>query len=151
MGHFSRFIITDDQPITIPMMAEALTAYDSRYRFANTQIPDIAELYHGSTYCGEIEISRSEEEIFGEELEEFAELVRFSSSPAREAVLEVLRTAQVMIVMDAEWRTTESDEVLDLIEPLWDWCFAHYKGLLQMDHYGFFDANTLILEMNVRI
>lgn len=153
MGYFMRFFVTGDAPLTIDSIGAALQAQDSAYRVENTVIPDLCELYHGALYLGELEISRPDEEIFHEELNELKALVTMVQDKNAPRVLDILEHTRLMVVMDAIWQddTEESaDEVFGALDPLWDWLFATAGGLLHYDTDGFYDADDLILEMNVR-
>jgi hypothetical protein len=146
-----RFFIPGTPEMTLETLAAGLQAVDSRYHFEALDIPDLGEMHYDAQRLGEIEISRADEEIFSEEIEEFRALVRHAASPARDQVLDVLAATRLMVVVEAVWNPEDPDPILDLIEPLWDWLFEQHGGLLQMDGHGFFNQTDLILEMNVRI
>ena len=153
MGYFMRFFVTGDVPLTIEAIGAALQAQDPAYHVENTAIPDLCELYHGALYLGELEISRPDEEIFREELDELKTLVTRTPGENAPRVLDTLEHTRLMVVMDALWQddTEESaQEVFAALDPLWDWLFVSAGGLLHYDTDGFYDAETLILEMNVR-
>jgi len=153
MGYFMRFFVTSDTALTIDAISAALRAHDSAYRVENTAIPDLCELYHGALYLGELEISRPDEEIFHEERDELKSLVALSQDANAPRVLDALENTRLIVVMDAVWQddTEESaDEVFSALDPLWDWLFVTVGGVLHFDTDGFYDADDLILEMNVR-
>lgn len=153
MGYFMRFFVTGDSDITIDAITQALRAGDSSYRIENADIPDLCELYHGTLYLGELEISRPDEEVFAEELHEFSEIVRVVKGDAVPRVLQTLENTRLIVVFEAFWEEDNDNaalEVFDALDPLWDWLFAAHGGLLHYDLDGFYDVDDLILELSVR-
>ncbi len=153
MGYFMRFFVTSDTALTIDAINAALRAHDPAYHVENTTIPDLCELYYGSLYLGELEISRPDEEIFHEERDELRALVALSPDANAARVLDALEHTRLIVVMDAVWHddTEESaDEVFAALDPLWDWLFATAGGVLHFDTDGFYDANDFILPISVR-
>ncbi|MCB9457637.1 MAG: hypothetical protein H6671_16750 [Anaerolineaceae bacterium] len=148
MGYYLRFITTSQQAITVPVIAAALQALDPAYTLAGDQVDGIADLLHGETFCGVLEINRPGDDIFEDDLREFRDMVGTGETEAERRVLAVLANAQAMVAVEAIWLGTDSASVLGRLDPLWDWLFAHYPGLLQADNEGFYDADDLILERN---
>lgn len=148
MGYYLRYITTSQQAITLPVIAAALQALDPVYSLAGDQVDDIADLLHGETFCGVLEINRPGDDIFEDDLREFREMVGTGETEAERRVLAVLANAQAMVAVEAIWQGTDSESALGRLDPLWGWLFAHYPGLLQADNEGFYDADDLILERN---
>ncbi|MCB9451219.1 MAG: hypothetical protein H6672_07250 [Anaerolineaceae bacterium] len=145
MGYFMRYITTSEAAITLPIIASALTpAYTLHYE----QVDDIADLLLGETFCGTLEINRAGEDIFEDDRHEFREMVGDGATEAERRVLAVLENACAIIAAEVFWEDTDSEAVLARIDPLWNWLFAHYPGLLQADNEGFYDASGLIVERN---
>lgn len=148
MGYYLRYITTNQQAITLPVIAAALQALDPAYTLAGDQVDDIADLLHGETFCGVLEINRPGDDIFEDDLREFRDMVGTGETEAERRVLAVLANAQAMVAVEAIWQGTDSESALGRLDPLWDWLFAHHTGLLQADNEGFYDADDLILERN---
>lgn len=152
-----RFFITTDDPghnaVSLGLIAEGLRQADPAYRIVNTHIPDLGELYYGDLFCGEIEISRADEDIFAEEIDEFITLVKYQpDQPNAARVQDVLGKARAMVVIEATWEGEDYEPVLDAIDGVWDWLYAAYPhGLVQAENEGFYDSTDLILEITVHL
>lgn len=152
MGYFMRFFVLDDRPVTFEAMAAALHEVDAAYTLVmDAQLDDFAELRYDGVLLAEVEIDAADDEILTEDRDELKTLLAHSQAANKTRVLEVLDAAKGAVVVEAHWQGTDSDPVLSKIDVLWDWLFAEYDGLLQMDGEGFWDDQDLILPMNVKI
>lgn len=146
MGYTMRYITTGAREITLEWIEAALRQLDAAYAITNTDVPDIGDLMHGETQLGIIEINRPGDDIFDDDLAEFQDMVGAGDTLEQRRVLDVLHQAQAMVVVEALWPGTDAEPVLAKLDPLWDWLFANYPGLLQADSEGFYDGDNLILE-----
>lgn len=146
MGYTMRYFTTDTRDITLSLLEEALRQFDRAYAIINTDVPDIGDLMYGDMQLGIIEINRPGDDIFDDDLAEFRDLVGKGDSEAQQRVLDVLNTARAMVVVEAQWQGTDAEPVLSRLDPLWDWLFSQYSGLLQADNEGFYEGDELILE-----
>ena len=151
MGYYMRYITTDSQPITLSMLEVGLQAADMSYRIIDTQIENTGDLFHGDVVCGQMEINLPGDGIFEDDIAELKLLVGTGDSPAEARVRRTLDEAKAIIAVEAIWQETDSETVLEQIDPLWDWLFDRYDGLLQADNAGFYDRDQLILEMNLKL
>jgi hypothetical protein len=148
MGYYMRYITTSEQAITLAGIAAALQALDPAYTLQGEQVDDRADLLHGETFCGALEINRAGEDIFEDDRREFREMIGAGETEAERRVLDTLANAKTIVAVEVSWQGTDSDAALARLDPLWDWLFAHYPGVLQADNEGFYDADDLIVERN---
>lgn len=106
-----------------------------------------AQLWHGDTLLGSLEISREGDAVLEEELAEFREAVEEmpESRPVRQ-VLNVLRRARGLVSLQTADNDADADEVRQRLAPLWDWLFRNHDGILHVEGKGFYDAYDLVLE-----
>ncbi len=59
MGYYMRYISTDEQEITVPMLESVLKSLDPQYSIANVQKPprESGDLMYGNEVYGQIEIN----------------------------------------------------------------------------------------------
>ncbi len=57
----------------------------------------------------------------------------------------LLQEAQATVAVRVLSQGRETGATLEKIDPLWDWLFDEYRGLLQADGEGYYDANGQIL------
>ncbi|MEQ8673012.1 MAG: hypothetical protein RLP44_30440 [Aggregatilineales bacterium] len=152
MGYYMRYIVTSGAVISLKVIEDALKGVDARYAIVPDDIePLIGTLKLGEYVCGEIEINTPDDDIFAEEIDDLRELIADSEQASEAKIRETLDTAKVIIAMNAVWEGGDSSVTLDKLEPLWDWLFEHFPGVLQADHEGFYDREDLIFETNLKI
>ncbi len=152
MGYYLRYISTHELAVTMQQLTDALIALDANYKLVPSPIEDTrAELLYVEQLLGELEINLPDDGIFEEDIEELIELVEGIEDPNEQRVLDTLNQATFILAISATWEGNESHPVLSKLEALWDWLFAHHKGLLQADNEGFYDNSELILELNLKI
>ncbi len=142
MGYFIRYYSTDPQPIELKTVGSALNKRDKKYRIV------AGDLYFGEDVLGEIEVCRRGDELFEDERDEFQEALddREGGDPFHiEKVRDTLRRAQSALVVRVLSTERSQDDAVELLEPLWQWCFENRKGLLQVDDEGWYDAENLLL------
>ena len=147
MGYYMRFILTGEDETRLRDLEAGLKKVDGSYQITNVELLpyESGELRHGDALLGEVEINRPADP---EELDELREEVEESgaSTEEQQAVLSVVNQATSIIAVRVLRQGRNSEEVLEEIDPLWDWLFANRKGLLHADADGFYDASGLILE-----
>lgn len=152
MGYYMRYVTTSDAPISLKIIEDALKGLDSAYVIVPDEIePLIGTLKLGNYVCGEVEINVPGDDIFEEDIEELHDLIAESDQDGEVIVAEKLNAAKAIVAMNAVWEGKDSSITLDKLEPLWDWLFETYSGILQADHEGFYDHETLIFETNLKI
>jgi hypothetical protein len=152
MGYFLRYITTEADPPALATLRAALQEIDAAYRLISSPVDEAAgDLFYGDLFCGELEINRTGDDLFEEDLGELRLLVGHARGEQRERVLRVLDAARALIIVSAVWQGGDPEPVLNRIDPLWDWLFPRYAGLLQADGEGFYDENGLVLELRVKM
>ncbi|HRF94511.1 MAG TPA: hypothetical protein PLZ51_04935 [Aggregatilineales bacterium] len=156
MGYYMRYFIPQTaQPTTLTAIHEALKTIDPLYAIQiDSTDPSFGELFFGERNLGEIEINHKDDEIFEEEIEDFLELLTYHTDAKKEGVIQTIQATGHMVAVSAVWENGNADDadfVHDHLDPLWDWLDTQYDGMLHCDADGFYNGQTLILEMNVRI
>ena len=147
MGYYMRFIFDGDNEISMAGIEVGLKSIDSNYNFAEwDQERESAELFHGNELYGEIEINRIGGELMDEEIEELIEDVEDAVGGDKDGVLQVLTNSKAMFVIRVLWQGRETEDTLEMIDPLWEWLFTKYKGLLQADGEGYYNKSEQILK-----
>jgi hypothetical protein len=141
-----RFFIADDKPLTLNDLEAGLKTLDHAYAVRNIEFETLGELFYDDTLLAGVEINLPDEEIFQDDVAEFLDLVGQGDNEPENRVRDILTNARQMVVVEAFWKGTDNEPVLEKIDPLWDWLFAHYPGLSQADNEGFYDVSGLILE-----
>jgi hypothetical protein len=149
MGHYLRYITIDSRPVSLDSLASAFQEIDNTYVVYQSDTDSKSgDLYYGDTLLGILEINGHDEEIFTEDIADLKELVAAAKNTS---VWNILDQAKSIIAVEAIWQGNKSEVTLEKLEPLWDWLFARYEGLLQVDNEGFFDRDDLILELHLKI
>jgi len=152
MGYYMRFIVTSDGSPQLEDIRAALRSLSLDYGVISpADDPLRAELLFAGERLAEIEFNQPDDDIFDEDIDELKALVSRSQDDNRQLVLDVLERARMMVAVQVFWQGQDSEPALERVDPLWDWLFANYDGLLQADGDGFYDSESLILEMNVRL
>ena len=152
MGYYMRYITTSGADISLTILETALKGVDAGYAIVPDDIePLIGTLKLGEYVCGEIEINTPDDDIFDEDIDDLCELIADSEQASELQIREILDKAKAIVAMNAIWEGGDSSITLDKLEPLWDWLFEHFPGVLQADHEGFYDHETLIFETNLKI
>ena len=141
MGYYIRFISTDDAEITHSILEQALRQADPLY-----SITASGELRYGGDLYGLLDVYDGPFHD-DEELSELKESVEEVSGRRRPDVLKTLDEARAIVAVQVLWQGRETEPTLQKIDPLWNWLFAHRKGLLQADGEGYYDASDHILEV----
>src|SRR5688500_1194623 len=131
MGYLMRYISTDAQEITLPMIEADLKAIDPAYAIVNIEVDALGDLMYRDTQCAIIEINRPGDDMFEDDLAEFQDLVGKGDTGGEQVVRETLTNATALIVIEALWKGEDAEPILAKIDPLWDWLFANYAGLSQ--------------------
>ncbi len=146
MGYYMRFITSSKQVITLTDIENTLREVNPAYQLEPDQAPDMADLLYAGKRFGLIEINHPDEEIFEDDLHEFTEMVGEPTDVSSRRILEVFATATLIVAVEAFWEDGESEDSLSKLDPLWDWLFSHYEGIVQADGEGFYDESGLVLK-----
>jgi hypothetical protein len=146
MGHFMRFIVSDSKRVELGQILEGLQSADPAYSLGERRGADAGELRYDDDVYGLVEINRPGDRLFDEELDELKDSVL--DSPGRKVhVLRVLNEATAVVAVQVLWQGRETGSMPERLDPLWKWLFANYRGLMQVDAEGYYDASGLILQV----
>jgi len=151
LGYFLRYLITQNAELDLTTLEKLLQNDDPRYIILQDEIDGSGQFKYGDQFIGILEINHRHDELFDDEINELRELVMYSKSDRREAVLNVLNSTTKLVALELIWQGDNPDPTLELADPLWDVLFGTYSGLLQADNEGFYDSDGLILEMSLKI
>lgn len=140
MGYYMRFIVEDDQPLSLVDLDAALKAADPDYSIRD------GELHYSNGLYAEIEINTRGEELCDAELQELQEVVEDADVGQQQRVIEALRVARHIVALRVLSQGRDSESTLEKFDPLWEWLFTYRRGLLQADGEGFYDSDGLVLE-----
>ena len=148
MGYYMRFVITDEKDISLDTIDSALKEIDPAYS-VDFDDNEGELLYHEDVY-GVFEINRPGDGLFDEEIGELKEFVQDSEGDRRSEVLQVLDNAKSIIALQVlqQGRAT-TEETFVRIDPLWEWLFRNFRGLMQADGEGYYDAQGMVLKVDL--
>ncbi len=143
MGDFIRYIITTAHDLTLDGLNQILKEVDPEFSI----IPDRAstnsgDLLHGSEVYGEIELNQPGDQVFIEDLDDLREELIDIEGEEKDTVLRGFAKATGMIALEL---SEEGHQQYRRIDPVWDWLFEHYPGLLQIDEEGYYDQDNQLL------
>jgi hypothetical protein len=142
MSYFMRYILTEDV-IDLAALEQALHEIDPLFSIHIDQSePNSGDLYYGEAVYGEIAINQPGETVFDEDMAELREILEPIEDVLKPGVLRVLDAADAMIALLVLEAGHSNPEKLDV---LWDYCFDHYPGVLQVDDEGYYNRDQLIL------
>lgn len=151
MGYYMRFILTDNKRPSFEEMQKGLHLVNPLYKIEAADLEDNALLYYNDHLLGEIELNHPGDGIFEDDIEELVQLVGGAESTNGERILAALRAAKALVAVRAVWQGHDSEWTLKKIDPLWDWLFEHHEGLLQADNEGIYEANELLLPLDLKL
>ena len=149
MGYYMRFVVTDDGDVSLSKINAGLKQIDAAYLVEfDSDADDAGHLTHGGDTYGALEINRRGDGLFDQEIDELKQLLEASEGERKPEVSQVLSDAKVIIALQVlqQGRATD-EETLARVDPLWEWLFANYKGLMQADAEGYYDASGLVHEV----
>jgi hypothetical protein len=149
MSYNMRFVVTTDQEIALPAIADALKEIDPSCELAvdSEATRPSADLVFGGDLYAELEINTPGDGLFDEELGELKELLEDAGYGDKARVLGVLDNAKGILAVRVLFGERETEATTAKLDPLWEWLFANREGLLQADGEGYYDSSGLILEV----
>ena len=147
-----RFISTDERPLSIETLQQALRETDPKYSI-EPLFPgagqESGKLYHGRAFYAVLEILDSSdgacEDLIGLRTE-----VQESGKPGASQVLDSLSGATALVIVEAKWQSRGTDKTLEKIDPLWDWLNSNRRGMVQCDGEGFYDGHEVVLDLSAK-
>jgi len=149
MGYYMRFVATDDGDVSLRRINSGLGRVDAAYLIEfDDDADDAGSLTHNGTTYGALEINRPGDGTFDQEIEELKQFLEDSEGGRKPEVLRVLNDAKVIIALQVlQQERATGEETLARVDPLWEWLFANYQGLMQADAEGYYDASGLVHEV----
>lgn len=147
MSYYTRYLITDTTSVSLQMIEAGLQSIDPTYFILGDLSSGIGDLLHGGIVYGQIELNYPNDDIFEDDITELKEILDSTSDPNRQTVEEVIKATRVIVAVEIGWQGLDPEDLIDHIDPLWDWLSANYNGLLQVDHQGFYQGQNLILDL----
>lgn len=148
MAYYARYIVTDEQGITLDELERSLPDIDRRYSVVRRPGPaaGVVDLRHEEDPLAEMEVNAPGDGYFEEDIEELKDLLGEARGRAAGAVSQSLKEARAMVVFRL-FGDPGDEESRGALGPLWSWLFAHRRGLLQVDGSGYYDVTGRILEV----
>src|SRR5690349_7235115 len=134
MGYYMRYLIAEDTGISLSQIEQRLKQVDPSY-----SITDDGALRFGDDLYGAVSLTFPDDSLFGEELEELKEEVEEATGKNKKKVIEVLDGAKAIVAVQVLYQGREIEETMEKLDPLWEWLFNNYKGLLQADEEGYYE------------
>ena len=149
MGYYMRFVVVDDKDVFLSKINSGLKQIDPAYSIEyDNDADDVGDLTFSGDIYGALEINRPGDGLFDEEIDELKEFLEDAGGERKPEVLQVLSDAKAIIALQVlQQGRASSEETLERIDPLWEWLFANYKGLMQADAEGYYDSQGLIIEV----
>ena len=140
MGYYIRYFVETGS-------APSGDELSSAFAGTRTAVHD-GEIVDRGNVCGAIEVSTPSDELFEEEIAEFREFLdEVPMTPGKRRVLECLDRCKAIVAVQVLFGTGDAETTLQKVDPLWNWLFANRSGLLQADGEGFYDGQTLLVEL----
>ena len=146
MSYYMRYLIDDDKKIDLEVIETALKRSNPDYKLESKDAEaETATLMLGTALYGQVEINRRGSELLDEELEELLECIEDAEGSGADSVKQVLQDCCSMVALQVLWQGRDTESTLAKIDPLWKWLFSEYRGLLQADGEGFYNADGQML------
>ena len=136
MSYYIRFVLTDDQSITLSQLEQALQATNPDYEIDG----DIIVL--DDEEFGQIEINERGDPLCDSDLELLREIAEQKQGKA--TLLAALNNAKSLIVVQPIW-SREGEETLKVLSPLFHWLLENRKGLLASEGGSFSNSTGEIV------
>lgn len=150
-----RYVTTSAVEPTLEGLAEAIGTCDDKYRLEERQgaAEVMANLHYGGRRIGTLAIHSLGDDYFEDEVEGLRDALDAaveeddSLEDDAERVRVLLDGAQSMVVLQVVFGRQDPEEVLALIDPLWQVLFEDHPGMLQADGEGWHDQDGAVLEI----
>jgi len=143
-----RFLTTDPNRITLSTIETALKQADVAYAITDriSRRREAGTLTYAGGVYGQIELNRSGDGLFDEEIKELREGAEEATGRGKKKVLKALDTAKTIVAIQVLFQDRETEETLRKLDPIWLWLFENWSGLLQVDGEGWYDRTRQILQ-----
>lgn len=148
MGYYMRFVSTDNRSLLLPELLEVLLADDPDYAFKydepSHRISGI--LIHSGRAVAELEVNVPGDGLFDEERDELVEAAAAGDGAGKPRILEALRSATWLLAIRVLSGDQDTEDVLALLDPVWNWLHLNRDGIVNADGEGFYEGRDLVLE-----
>jgi hypothetical protein len=143
MGYSLRFLCTDPGPMQLTELVDSLRALNRRYQLDH----ESGTLSLAGKAVARIVALAPGDRRFDDALSQLEEDASEGTGHGEARVADALATVQSIVAIEVLGPGRRSEETLDSLEPVWDWLFSNYSGLLQADEEGYYDSEGLIFEV----
>jgi len=141
MGYYMRYFLTGPSLPSLVTIEAMLKSVNSAYALDANSLS-----FNGEDYA-QIEIMTPVDSLFQEEIDEFRLEIAHQRGRHRKTVLDTLNTTRAVIVAQVLFQNRPIEETLAKLDPVWEWLFVQYPGLLQVDGEGFYTQTRLLLTL----
>ncbi|MDL1901130.1 hypothetical protein FBR02_10215 [Anaerolineae bacterium CFX9] len=147
MGDYFRFFL-NDLPPAFERLEAGFRSFNPRFRLVVDLVAgNVADLILRDDVYAEIEINSADGELYQEDVADLRSQLEDPPPDTAEAVrrvIERLDSARSMIAL----RLTDFGSVdYAAIDPIWDWLFARYDGMLEIDDEGYYTREGELLSL----
>ncbi len=143
-----RFFITGGGSVALVELARALHASSEGFAIVEDgKHAHFGQVMLGDERFGDIELLARGDQDFTDELDDLLDALPSGDDDEVAAVRAQLDKAEQMVLVERRWEGAAPDLYLERATPLWAWLFAHRQGLLQVDHDGYYQGDTCVLEL----
>jgi hypothetical protein len=148
MSYYMRFITDAPQLISIGSLSRALKERAEPLSLGfDSEDATVAQIQFGNDVIGEIEINRSGDGLFDEEIGELLEFLADVDDPSRSKVESLLKLATAIYAVRVLFGGRDAEETLERLDAVWDLLFSKAPGLLQADGEGYYDQHGQVLQV----
>ena len=149
MGYYLRYVVAEDQPVSVGELRRAFVEAGAEYRLeASGDGGRAATVLHNGQPVAELEVNVPGDGLFEDERAELLEEAAEGVGRGKRRVLETLRGARGIVAAQVLFGDGEVRAALAHLDPLWAWLAAHRRGVLQVDGEGYYDGGELVLRVD---
>ena len=145
MSVYLRQITSGDVP-KIEHIALSVMQSGAEIVFGEADEDGISTIFSGDFAIGELEVNPKGSDLFDEEVAEFTDKLQNASGDV-DRIQTALKDASCIIAIQVLFEGRSPEEVMNDMLPLMTWLQENCPGLTQADGEGFYDGETLILEI----
>ena len=145
MGYYMRYIVADEQPVSLEDIGKAFTKAGVEYDVDGDET-EVTITYQGRP-IGHVTLNVPGDGLFEEERDELIEFAEEGNEPQKRRVIDVLRAAREIVAVQVLFGNGDTGWTLDRLSPLWTWLQSNRRGLVQADGEGYYDGHDLILTL----
>ena len=145
MGYYMRYIVADEQPVSLEDIGRAFVEAGVEYDVDGEET-EVTITYQGRP-IGHVTLNVPGDGLFEEERDELIEFAEEGNEAQKRRVIDTLRAAREIVAVRVLFGNGDTDWTLDRLSPLWTWLQSNRRGLVQADSEGYYDGHDLILRL----